>query len=70
MLIMALKPPVVSEQLRSLDHDDAVLAQLVGAAQQVFSLTSSFLDHPEGCRSSGKHGYIKGGREARHARSS
>ena len=26
MLIMALKPPVVSEQLRSLDHDDAVLA--------------------------------------------
>lgn len=46
MLIMALKPPAVSKQLRSIDNDDAVFAQLGGAAQQVFSLTSSFLDHP------------------------
>ena len=69
MLIMALKPPVVSEQLRSIDNDDAVLAHSRCRATG-FSLTSSFLDHSEGCRSSGKRGYIKGGREARHACSS
>jgi hypothetical protein len=42
MLIMALRSPVASEHLRSIDNDDAVLAQVVGAATG-FSLTSSFL---------------------------